>query len=237
MNLILLHDQDFVSATRVILKDRRAEHVRRVHRAGVGDSLRVGLIDSLMGTAQILSLDDNSLELEVNLTQEPPPPLDLTLLLALPRPKMLKRILQTVSAMGAKRIYLINSYRVEKSFWSSPLLTPEALAEHLHLGLEQARDTMMPQIHLRPRFKPFVEDELPQLSRATKAFVAHPQAAEPCPLSFTDPVTLAIGPEGGFIPYEIEKLEECGFRRITLGQRILRVETAVPTLLARFPLL
>jgi RsmE family RNA methyltransferase len=146
---------------------------------------------------------------------------------------MLKRILQSVSSLGIKNIYLINSYRVDKSFWGSPLLQPDNLAEQLLLGLEQARDTIMPKIHLRQRFKPFVEDELAGLIEDTTAYVAHPGSANNCPLGSQQPITLAIGPEGGFIPYEVEKLSECGFIPISLGERILRVETAVPVLIAR----
>ncbi len=234
MNLVLLNHQDFISDTRVIVTGRQADHIRSIHQAKQGDSLRVGLLNNLMGSGEILSLSDSRVELEVKLNQLPPAPLDLTLILALPRPKMLKRVLQAITSMGVKRVYLINSYRVEKSFWSSPLLQPEALTEQLILGLEQGRDTMLPEIRLRPRFKPFVEDELPQIISDTSAFVAHPLADSPCPLNFTDAATLAIGPEGGFIPYEVEKLIECGFQSIALGERILRVETAVPVLLSRF---
>jgi RsmE family RNA methyltransferase len=234
MNLILLEQEDFISADRVLLRGRRAEHVHQVHRGQVGDQLRVGLIDGLLGSGHILKLDDAAVELEVILDQQPPAPLDLTLLLALPRPKMLKRVLQTITTMGVKRVYLINSYRVEKSFWSSPLLQPENIFEQLHLGLEQARDTLLPRIELRKRFKPFVEDELPQLIAGTSAFVAHPGTENPCPQQFSTAATLAIGPEGGFIPYEVEKFQECGFDTISLGPRILRVETAVPVLLSRF---
>jgi RsmE family RNA methyltransferase len=234
MNLILLQDNDFTSANRVILRDRQAEHVRTVHRAQEGDNLRVGLLNGDLGNGRIVALNKATVELEVQLKDPPPKPLDLTLLLALPRPKMLKRILQTVTAMGVKRIYLINSYRVEKSFWNSPLLQPQQLTEQLILGLEQARDTLLPEIELRKRFKPFVEDELPKIIGQSTAFVAHPGADTHCPHHFDTTATLAIGPEGGFIPYEIEKLQECGFNNISLGPRILRVETAVPVLLSRF---
>ncbi len=233
MNLILLSAADFVSAHRVVLTDRRRDHILSVHRADQGDRLRVGLIDGALGSGLVISADPARVELEVQLDQQPPAPLPVTLLLALPRPKMLKRILQTVTAMGVKQLYLLNSYRVDKSFWSSPFLQPEKITEQLLLGLEQARDSILPEVHLRPRFKPFVEDELPALSRHTTKLVAHPGGAHPCPRELLAPTTLAVGPEGGFIDYEIARLEECGFTPVTLGSRILRVETAVPVLLSR----
>lgn len=233
MNLILLSSDDFISPQRVVLRDRRKAHVETIHRAQTGDNLRVGQLNGLMGTGEVVRLDDQELELNVSFHETPPAPLTLTLILALPRPKMLKRILQTVSSMGVKNIHLINSYRVDKSFWGSPLLQIEKLQEQLSLGLEQARDTMMPTIHLHQRFKPFVEDELPRIAEGTQAFVAHPGVTHACPTAIDQEITLAIGPEGGFIPYEIDKLAECGFLPITLGERILRVETAVPVLLSR----
>src|SRR5690606_5939828 len=140
---------------------------------------------------------------------------------------------QTVASLGVKEIHLINSYRVEKSFWQTPWLAPEAVREQLLLGLEQCCDTLVPRVYLHKRFKPFVEDELPDIARETRALVAHPYTETPCPWNLREPVTLAIGPEGGFIPYEVEKLVACGFTPVTLGQRILRVETAIPVLVAR----
>ena len=233
MNLILLHQEDFLSQNRVCLRGRRLEHILKIQRATIGDELRIGMVDGLIGTGVVTSLTDHELEMEIQLVQEPPKPLPVILLLALPRPKMLKRTLQSISSLGVKKIYLINSYRVDKSFWSSPLLQPENLREQLLLGLEQARDTILPEITLCPRFKPFVEDELPAISKGTTAYIAHPTAAATCPHNLKQPATLAIGPEGGFIPYEVEKLQSCGFIPISLGERILRVETAVPVLLSR----
>ena len=236
MNVILLNDKDFVSPDQVQLTGRRLEHIRTVHRAAVGDELRVGRINGLLGRGVVTALSDRTVDLDVTLDQPPPPPLPITLLLALPRPKMLKRVLQSVSSLGVKKIYLLNSYRVDKSFWSSPLLAAEKLEEQLLLGLEQARDTIVPQITLCPRFKPFVEDELPAIVGTSLAYVAHPMAEIVCPNALDHDITLAIGPEGGFISYEVEKLEECGFTPVSLGERILRVETAVPVLLSRLHL-
>lgn len=196
-----------------------------------GRRLRVGLRDGRIGEAVVTALDDTHAHLSCMLTEDPPPPLPLRILLALPRPKMLRRILRGVAELGVKELWLINSARVEKSYWKSPLLAPETLAAHCAAGLEQAIDTVMPAVRLRPRFKPFVEDELPALCAGSHRLVAHPAA-----LRVATPVrghvTLAIGPEGGFTGYEIALLGTAGFESITLGPRVLRVETALPVLAA-----
>jgi RsmE family RNA methyltransferase len=233
MNLILLQPDDFISECRVRLSDHRREHIQKVHRAEVGAILSVGLLNGNMGTGTLVGINETSVELEVELKHAPPPALPLTLILALPRPKMLKRTLQTITAMGVKKLVLINSYRVEKSYWQTPILNPENLREQLILGLEQAKDTILPEVRIEKRFKPFVEDELGSLIAGTRALLAHPKTDELCPSQIHEPATLAIGPEGGFIEYEVEKLTEIGFEAVHIGPRILRVENAVPALLAR----
>ncbi|HWH86483.1 MAG TPA: 16S rRNA (uracil(1498)-N(3))-methyltransferase [Pseudomonas sp.] len=233
MNLLLLEEADFIAADRVVLRDRRLTHMQEVHRSEVGDSLRVGRINGLMGSADLLRLEAGEAELRVSLDQPPPDKLPLTLVLALPRPKMLRRVFQTIATMGVAKVILVNSYRVEKSFWQTPFLEPEAIREQLILGLEQARDTVLPEIIIEKRFKPFVEDRLPAISEGSLGLVGHPGNFPPCPRALSEPVTLAIGPEGGWIPYEIDLLAKAGLQPVQLGERILRVETAVTALLAR----
>ena len=233
MNLLLLEADDFIAADRAILRDRRLRHLLEVHRAEPGETLRVGLLGGLMGRGRLLRLDNSEAELEVAFDQPPPAKLPVTLLLALPRPKMLRRVLQTVAAMGVPRLVLLNSYRVEKSFWQTPFLEPAAIREQLILGLEQARDTVLPEVIIEKRFKPFVEDRLPQLAAGSCGLVGHPGDFPGCPRAVGGPVTLAIGPEGGWIPYEVEKFTAAGLQPVQLGERILRVETAVSALLAR----
>lgn len=233
MNLILLEAADFVAADRVVLRDRRLKHIQEVHRAETGEHLRVGLLGGQMGHGQLIRLEASEVELHIALQQPPPAKLPVTLLLALPRPKMLRRVLQTIACMGVPRLVLLNSYKVEKSFWQTPFLEPQAIREQLLLGLEQARDTVLPEVIIEKRFKPFVEDRLPQLAAGTLGLVGHPGEYPACPRAVTESVTLAIGPEGGWITYEVEKLTEAGLQPVQLGDRILRVETAVSALLAR----
>ena len=233
MNLILLSEDDFTGPNCVELRDRRLRHVIGVHKAAVGDRLSVGLLNGPLGKGTVTTLTPEAITLELHLDQQPPAPLPVTLILAMPRPKVLKRVLLAASSMGVKRIYLLNAFRVEKSFWKSPLLNKERIDEFLGLGLEQAKDTIMPEVVLKPLFKPFVEDELPGIIEGSRALVAHPEAADRCPRDLDQPVTLAIGPEGGFIDYEVDKLSSIGFMPISLGQRPLRVETVVPALLSK----
>jgi len=238
VNLLILEKEDFTSSTEVHIRDRRHRHMLEVQKLKVGDSIRAGELNGRIGSARVDQIDSESVSLSVDLQKEPPNPLPATLLLALPRPKMLKRTFQTLAAMGVKEIYLVNAYRVDKSYWSTPVLSDASIREHLILGLEQAGDTRLPNVHIRKRFKPFVEDELPSLVKGKRSLIAHPYNASLCPEPSNEETLIAIGPEGGFIPYEVDLMEQQGLQAIHLGERILRVETAVPVLLSRlFPVI
>lgn len=235
MNLLLFNPEQRDENGGIQPDARQERHLRDVLGVAAGDRVRVGQLHGAVGEA-VVTEDNGRLRLvDAQLDQAPPPKLPLTLLLALPRPKMLRRLLQGATSLGVARIVLVNAWRVEKSYWQSPFLQPEAIRENLQLGLEQARDTVPPEVWLRPRFKPFVEDELPALSRHG-GWVAHPQPqADAIPTRPCGPEArvLAIGPEGGFIDYEVRKLVEAGLQPWSLGPRILRVDTAVPALIAR----
>jgi 16S rRNA (uracil1498-N3)-methyltransferase len=236
VNLALLFPEDFVGVDRVVLRGRRREHIANVHRAAVGDTLVAGRANGAMGTATIVRVDADSVEMTVALDRDPPTPLPLTLVLAVPRPKVLNRVLAAATSLGIKRMFLINAWRVEKSYWQSPRLSADNFREQSIAGLEQARDTILPSIEVRRFFRRFVEEELPEISGDSVRVVAHPHAAEPCPRALAGAVTLAIGPEGGFIEAELASLDRAGFRRVSLGPRVLRVETALAALVAAISL-
>ncbi|MCP3876540.1 MAG: 16S rRNA (uracil(1498)-N(3))-methyltransferase [Desulfobacteraceae bacterium] len=233
MNLILLEKKDFIDRDHVILTGRQFKHLVSVNKVEKNDELICGILNGKIGTGRITKISSECIEMKVHLDTDPPKSLPLTLVLALPRPKMLKRIIENVTSLGVKDIYLINSWRVEKSFWQTPLLSEDNLKKFMILGLEQSKDTRMPHIHQRRFFTSFVKKELPQLSKDSVCITAHPNALKRCPSGVNKKIILAIGPEGGFIDIEIETLEKNGFLSYHIGQRILKVETAVIALISR----
>jgi 16S rRNA (uracil1498-N3)-methyltransferase len=234
MNIILLDTNDFTGNSKVSIRDRRAEHIINVLHAKSGQCLKVGMINGNIRHGTCISTNKNCVEIEVdNFNILPPPPLPVTLIVAMQRPKTMKKIIQSATAMGVKKIFIIETWKVEKSYWTSPLLTQEKLEEQLRLGLEQSGDTIMPQITIKKRFKPFVEDELPTITAGSLGLVAHPDSTMKCPHQIDGQITVAVGPEGGFTEYEINKMSDIGLKPVTLGIRTLRSEFAVTALLAK----
>ncbi|HAA45911.1 MAG: hypothetical protein XD36_1208 [Halomonas sp. 54_146] len=235
MNLILLNPDDLTDSGNVFITDpRRLTHLRDIHRATPGDLLTVGIQGGAMGKALLTELTAERAQFKLEPLNEPPPPaLPVHLVLALPRPRMLARTLEHVTALGVKEITLLHTKRVEKSYWQSPELREDKIHQHLVLGLEQARDTQLPNITLSKGFRPFLEEQLPDLLSQRRGLVAHPGMPNACPRDVKTPTLLLVGPEGGFIAWEIEQLLMAGCEGMHLGPRILRVETAVTALLSR----
>jgi RsmE family RNA methyltransferase len=241
MNLILIDPQELTGDS-LTLTDRRAEHIRTVLRSKTGDTIRIGLLDGPLGQGRVVEITKQHVSLATSFLEEIPPVPPLDIILALPRPIMLKRVLAQAASLGVARIYIINAGRVEKSYFHSALVREENFRNFLLLGLEQAMDTRIPHVSLHPRFRPFIEDALPEIAADTPLrLVAHPEGkntlAAVVPLPLQTRVLLAIGPEGGWSDFEIEKFVEQGFTPFSLGPRILRVDTAVPALMSQLALL
>ena len=236
MNIVLLQPDECgptaVSGQQLELTGRRALHLYTVIKVEPGSLIKIGIVDGPLGMARVLDCTRDTVRIELEeLTPEAPPPLPLHVILALPRPRMLGRILQTAATMGVSRLSLIHSARVEKSFWQTPVLDPAQIHTNLSLGLEQARATALPRIEQYRTWRAALRcaAELPYGAR----WVAHPGPYPEAGPAGIGPGALAIGPEGGFTEPEVEQLVELGFEPISLGPRILRVETAFIALIAK----
>ncbi|WP_309497095.1 16S rRNA (uracil(1498)-N(3))-methyltransferase [Sulfurovum sp.] len=246
MNCILLPKN-----AKSISDPQQVTHIKEVLKSQVGDSLTIGEIDGYIGKATITQINDNEVLLrDVTLDKKPPAKLDLTVVLALPRPKVLRRLIMDMTSLGVNKLIIVNSYRSQKSYWQSPLLN--RIDEFVFEGLQQAIDTVPLEVELKKLFKPFVEDEFPALLVDKKGYkeqgnavIAHPYASQSwksylddakCKTSGKDnmPKVLCIGAEGGWIDYEVDLLCKHGCTSVSLGQRILRTETVVNVLLGHW---
>lgn len=233
MNIVLLEPDQIVNNDAwQIDNPRQLQHLRQHLELNVGDSLKVGIRQELRYLTEVLEISEQRIMVRPIQADTVPEKLPVHLILALPRPKVLRRIIMDAVTIGVERISLIHSYRVDKSYWQTPFL--QQLDDYVTLGLEQAGDTIAPEIQLYKRFKPFVEDVLPTWINAERpAYVAHPYAEQHMPYAIQHGCSLIIGPEGGFIPYEIELLKKNGCQAMSIGNRILRTETAVSNILGR----
>lgn len=215
------------------LCDARAAHLIRVLNVAPGHSVRVGVLDGAIGTGVVASMSDDDVTLRCTLTDPAPPPAAVDLLLALPRPKVMRRLWAQLAAIGVRRIMLTNAERVERNYFDTHVLTPACYQPLLIEGLQQARDTRLPRVSIHRQFRPFVEDEMDGLVGPGLRLVAHPGADRSLAAvaGARARVTLAVGPEGGWNAYELALLDAHGFTPVGMGARTLRTDTACISLL------
>lgn len=277
MNLLLAEASELSAKGELWLDDRRAEHLQKVLKVEVGQSIKVGVLGGRQGIAEVLGVESGSVQLAVPPelvhpvdcleTEDPPPTLPpaLDVILALPRPQALHRVLQSAATMGVRRLDLVRSWRVEKSFFHSPSLGEASIRKHLWLGAEQGMVTRLPEVHIHPVLRPFLEHLKAEDTAQTLRLLAHPEASRALQDVWGDRVRgdgvwgdgvrcnsvrgdrvqrssagrlqVAIGPEGGWIDREVESLEGLGFHGVRLGPWILKVENALTAMLAQLDLL
>jgi len=237
VNLLLVDPAELAGDATCTLRDRRAHHLRTVLGAGVGSRVRAGVVGGGIGSAELLADDGAAITLRVAITEPAPAALPIELVLAIPRPKVLSRVVEAAAAFGVARIELTNAWRVDKSYLRSPRLEPGPLALAARLGAEQGATTHVPAIAIHHRLMALLDARWP--GPPAVKLVAHPGApaierALGGPLG---PLVLAIGPEGGWIAREVDTFVARGFTPVSLGAPILRVETAVAAALGQLVLL
>ena len=241
MNLILLEPGEVDARGGVVLSGTRARHLLTVLRAAPGDRVRIGLIDGPRGGATVQSADSASVTLRCVFEPDAPARPRVDLLLALPRPKVMRRLWAQIAALGAGRIILTNAERVERDYFDAHVLAPDCYRPLLVEGLQQARDTRLPLVSIHKRFKVLIEDELDGLcDPGGLRLVADPSAQEAVSAVVSNGMRnghdertlLAVGPDGGWNTYEIGLLQSRGFLPVGMGERTLRTDTACVALLA-----
>ena len=237
MNLILIEPQECTPEQRVTLRDGRATHIRKVLGGLPGATLRIGLLDGVRGSAIIETVAAEEVILRCAWGKKIPPRPAVDLLLALPRPKVMRRLWAQLAALGVGRIALTNAAKVERNYFDTHVLEEATYRPLLIEGLQQAQDTRLPLVSIHKQLKPLVEDQLDELFPGTLRLLADPAATQPLhaclPIGYAGRVLLAIGPEGGWTDFERDLFSRHGFVLCSLGPRTLRTDTACIALLAQ----
>ena len=216
--------------------DGRARHIREVLKVTSGQQAQVGIIDGPRGTATVVRIDGDAVILRCAFDKATPPLPAVDLMLALPRPKVMKRLWPQLAAIGVRRIFLVNASRVERQYFDTHVLSPDCYRPLLVEGLQQARDTRLPLVSIHRRLKVFIEDELDAAAGDAIRLVAHPGTRNSIRETLKDAddsrCLLAVGPEGGWSEFERSLLDSHGFRSVGMLDRALRSDTACIALLA-----
>lgn len=230
MNLILFAEKadDYILPTR----DPRFGHVRGVLRMGVGDRFMVGAVNGPRGDATIEEITENAMRLSVKWdpqTMSPPPRLHL--LMAIPRPATARKVLFDATTLGVARFHFFRAKKSDPAYQQSRLWQGEGWREHVWQGAEQAFSTILPSLSVSDDLDAALNRLEPDGTRlALDNYEATSHLADGPPPSL--PLTLALGGERGWSSGERTALRNAQFELRSLGDRVLRVETAVTATLA-----
>lgn len=236
MNLILFEPAELDAP--LPLADPRAQHILKVLRRSPGDTFVAGIVNGPLGTATLLTADPTALTLGFSPGQEPPPLPQLTLLVGLPRPQTARDLLRDATTLGTARIHFIATERADPNYAASSLWTTREYRRHLLAGAAQACDTRLPEVTWTHTLASVLDCEAsPQQTRLA---LDNYEATTPLASALSGqtinqkssvitlaPLVLALGPERGWGSADRDQLRAAGFTLCSLGQRVLRLETAV----------
>lgn len=218
-----------ITGERAVLTGDEAQHLGRVMRAKVGDELTVFDGSGAEFTARIAAMGKASVELSIvgrrEISRETA--FSVTLAVALPKGDRQKWLVEKATELGVVRLV--------------PLVTERGVAQPVESALERLRRTVI------EASKQCGRNRLLEIAPATEAVEFLATAPASAMRLIADPsgkqldadnlrdqpsVIFAVGPEGGFAPTELAAARASGWRVISLGERVLRVETAAVALAA-----
>lgn len=241
MNCFVLRPEEVVSSTRALVKNERARALRESIALDATE-LKIAILHGPRGRAKLERAESDEVALTLELEAAPLARDPTTLIVGISRPQTMKKVFQAATLLGAGSLHLVRSACGERSYLDARVLQPARIDDEIIEALEQGWDGVPPVVAIHQRFKPFVEDVVPTLgTRGTLRLLAdataHSSLGGVTLSSDAQDVMVAIGPEAGWSEFERKLFLQAGFQAISLGPRILRVETAVSAVLSQLQLL
>ena len=138
MNYLAIFETELIDGNHARLVSERARYALEVHELKYGLTLSVVVINQGRKKAQVLNISPNEINFLLSEDTEVLPQEPIELIVAIPRPQTLRKVLQLSATFGIKALHLIRSENVVKSYLTSKRLEPQALEEDLLLGVEQS---------------------------------------------------------------------------------------------------
>jgi len=125
--------------------DERFEHLRQVlKKTNKGDEFKATILNERLATGRILSYDDDderSVLIEILSTKEEEAKeekmVTVSLILAMPRPKVLRRLLSVFAQFGVENVHMFSAEKTERCYFQSEVLTEDVLVREFTRGVEQ----------------------------------------------------------------------------------------------------
>jgi len=229
MRLTRVHvDEPLRVGREVALPESAAAHLVRVLRLGVGDACVLFNGDGHDYAARIVASTKRELRVAIDSAEavSRESPLKLVLLQGVARGEKMDLILQKATELGATAFHPLWSQRSEVKL--DEARTEKRLAHWRSVvssACEQSGRAFVPDVTAPVS----LSSALSALPEGGLRLILDPfgeLSFDTLDVDVTQPVYLAIGPEGGWSDLDRTQLRAAGFRGLKLGPRILRTETA-----------
>ncbi len=208
-------------------RDDRFDRLSAAVAVGTGASFRVAVEGLGRGIATIRSCAGEAVKADFELISGSENVPEIDVLLALPRPKVLRRLIPRITAMGISSLTLLNACGVKREYFATHWLRDESIAELVMLGLEQGGACRYPAIRVEKQLKPFLMDGVAEMRGSAELLLASPDGSKSLPVSAgAGRVIVAIGPETGWTDFELGLFADVGFMSYRLCEEHLPCDVA-----------
>lgn len=231
MNSLILKNADGIISDPAVIN-----HMHETLKASIGDTFKCTIIDQGLCTGVITSLNAKECRLELSAIRAFSPQW-FNLVVGVSRPQTSKKILEHATTFGAKKIHFFKAELSEKSYLSSKVFEDKESMDFLLAGLSQSTiygnipvvkvDKFNPADSYQNDTQKFILD-----LNASGNFLDHKSN-----IDFDKPITLAVGPERGFISSDIERFHKAGFVSVKISSSVLRVEHAIYSAVSQLELI
>jgi len=215
---------------KIIIKDPgQAHHIKRVLRLKEGNEIIIFNREGEKGLCVIASLDDEvALEIKSRLERKGKSKAGITVACAIPKKAKFDDIVDKLTQLGASRIIPLLTERVIVKLQGDKAdCKRERWQKIACFSSEQSQRNSVPQVDLPKRLTEVLKISgefdlklIPTLEGKRKSL---PEALGEN--RFRN-ILILIGPEGDFTPAEVRQAIGCGFTPVSLGNEVLRVDTA-----------